>query len=201
MGVTERKERERLEKKKAILETAMEMYMKEGFENLSIRAIANRMEYSVGTIYLYYKDRAELINALMEEGFKKLVRAYESIKFDGTPLTDLRKIMLKYMEFGFKNPEYYELMFLMTKPPRTPRRQEDYPSGMASYKALADIVDNCIKAKLISYDKPDVASLHIWGFMHGLVSLHIKRRLLPQDDPEPAFLSRSIDRFIRAIKA
>jgi AcrR family transcriptional regulator len=201
MGISERKERERLEMKKAILETAIEMYLKEGFENLSIRAIASQMEYSVGTMYLYYKDKAALLNDLMEEGFKKLVRAYKRLKRVQNPLLNLKNISRKYLDFAFKNPEYYELMFIMTKPPEMDREQEKWESALTSYKIFNEIVHECVKSRSISYDDAGLASLHIWSFLHGLASLYIKNRLLAAGDPKSEALDHTIDGFFDAIKA
>jgi AcrR family transcriptional regulator len=201
MGISERKERERQEMKKAILETAIEMYLKEGFENLSIRAIANQMEYSVGTMYLYYKDKAALLNDLMEEGFKKLVRAYQRLKRVQDPLLNLKNISRKYLDFAFKNPEYYELMFIMTKPPEMDRERERWQSALTSYKIFNEIVQECVKSRSICYKDAGLASLHIWSFLHGLASLYIKKRLLAAGDPKSESLDRTIDVFFDAIKA
>jgi AcrR family transcriptional regulator len=201
MGISERKERERQEMKKAILETAIEMYLKEGFENLSIRAIANQMEYSVGTMYLYYKDKAALLNDLMEEGFKKLVRAYQRLKRVQDPLLNLKNISRKYLDFAFKNPEYYELMFIMTKPPEMDREQEKWQSALTSYKIFNEIVKECVESRSICYKDAGLASLHIWSFLHGLASLYIKKRLLAAGDPKSESLDRTIDGFFDAIKA
>ncbi|MBK7338149.1 MAG: helix-turn-helix transcriptional regulator [Saprospirales bacterium] len=61
MGINERKEREKVELRGLILKGAMEVFLEEGFENTSIRRIAERVEYSPGTIYVYFKDKDEIL--------------------------------------------------------------------------------------------------------------------------------------------
>lgn len=199
MGITERKQRERTQMKQAILKTATDMYLKQGFENLSIRAIANRMEYSVGTMYLYYKSKAELTNALMEEGYKKLIEAFATITPDLRPLYHLRQIMHKYLEFAFRNPEYYELMFIMTKPSGISMEEKDWQSGLASFDVLKNCVAKCIGEHLIKYEDNRIASLHIWSFLHGLASLYLKKHLIPVGKPDADFIKNSVDLFANAI--
>lgn len=200
MGVTERKEREKAEMKKAILRTATEMYLKEGFENLSIRAIANRMEYAVGTMYRYYKDRAELIQALMEEGFKKMIKAFNTVKQDQDSIARLEKIMLKYLDFAFKNPEYYELMLIISKPSGINVEEKSWENGLAAFQILIDSINDCIKHNQLKYTDAQTASLHIWSFLHGLVCLHLKKHLTPLGDPDQNFLENSTRQFVETIR-
>lgn len=200
MGVPERKQREKINMKKAILKTATEMYLKDGFENLSIRAIANHMEYSVGTMYIYYKDRAELINAITEEGYKKLLKILRTVKKEQDPLAFLEKIMRKYLEFAFINTEYYDLMFIMARTPGISGDVKDWGNSLLSFKILMDTVQYCIDHKTLKYDDATIASLHIWSFMHGLVSLYFKKHLLPLNNPDQAFIENSMSSFLDAIK-
>ena len=72
MGIIERKERDKQEMRLKILETAKQIFIEEGFEKASIRAIADRIEYSPATIYLYFKDKNELFFSVHETGFEKL---------------------------------------------------------------------------------------------------------------------------------
>ena len=72
MGISERKEREKQELRSKILEAANKMLAKEGYEKTSLRKIAKEVEYSVGTIYLYFKNKDELFFAIHEEGFNLL---------------------------------------------------------------------------------------------------------------------------------
>ncbi len=74
MGITERKEREKQEKRTLILEAATKMFLEDGFDKTSLRNIADKIEYSPATIYLYFKDKNELFYAIQEKGFELLLK-------------------------------------------------------------------------------------------------------------------------------
>ena len=76
MGVTERKERHKEDLKKDILTAAKELFTEKGFEATSIRAIAEKIEYSPATIYLYYKDKNEIVHALHQDGFQTVGKPF-----------------------------------------------------------------------------------------------------------------------------
>ena len=78
MGILERKEREREDMRRLILNAARELFLEQGYEKTSIRNIADVIEYSPATIYLYYKDKNELFFALHEEAFLKLMEELSS---------------------------------------------------------------------------------------------------------------------------
>ena len=73
MGIVERKEREKEDMRRLILNAARKLFLEQGYEKTSIRNIADAIEYSPATIYLYYKDKNELLFALHEEAFLKLM--------------------------------------------------------------------------------------------------------------------------------
>jgi AcrR family transcriptional regulator len=178
MGTAERKEREKLEMKKAILKTATEMFLKDGLDNTSIRGIAAKMEYSVGTMYLYFKDKAALMNELMEEGFARMLAAFGQIGRQEDPYLYLRLLMHKYVEFGLKNPEYYDLMFMKEKPYHMFLEPEKWPTAMRCFQMLQDAAAACIVHRSIRYPDADSASFQIWSFLHGMVALQIKHKIM-----------------------
>ena len=72
MGIAERKEKQKSDIKKMILEASMKLFVEEGFENVTIRKIADIIQYSPTTIYLYFKDKNEIFYSLHELGFQKM---------------------------------------------------------------------------------------------------------------------------------
>ena len=72
MGVKERQEREREAVSRAILDAARELFVAEGYHNVSIRKIAERIEYSPAAIYSYFPSKDDIFFALAEEGFRLL---------------------------------------------------------------------------------------------------------------------------------
>ena len=72
MGIKERQERDREAVRRAILDAARDLFVSEGYQNVSIRKIAERIEYSPAAIYGYFPSKDDIFFALAEEGFRLL---------------------------------------------------------------------------------------------------------------------------------
>src|SRR5215471_9648845 len=117
MGVKERRARQRRYLRQEILDAASELFVREGFENVSMRRIAEKIEYSPTTIYLYFKDKSELLEQVCAETFSRLVSKLSKIlEQPGEPLERLRRGLLAYVEFGLENPHHYRATFMMPIP-------------------------------------------------------------------------------------
>src|SRR5438034_1731042 len=101
---------------KMILEASMKLFVEQGFENVTIRKIADIIEYSPTTVYLYFKDKDEIFYHLHEQGFAKLTEINQTLLGIDNPLTRLYKMGENYLQFGLKNPEYYDIMFIQHGP-------------------------------------------------------------------------------------
>jgi len=113
MGVQERRQREKQGIREEILEAARTLFVKDGYENVSIRKIAERIEYSPGTIYLYFQDKAEILSQISEETFSRLERRLAAINRETgvDPLERLRRGLRAYIQFGLENPNHYAITF------------------------------------------------------------------------------------------
>ncbi len=177
MGIIERKERDKQEMRLKILETAQQIFIEEGFEKASIRAIADRIEYSPATIYLYFKDKNELFFAVHELGFEKLLEEMtKAIEGINDPVEELRQRGFAYMKFAFENPEMYDLMFIQNAPMDSMKESDSWTCGQLCLSLLFESIQRCIQANLIKINDVNIAAMSIWSFMHGLVSLKIRNR-------------------------
>ena len=180
MGIAERKERDKQEMYDKILHAATHMFLEEGYEKTSIRNIAEKIEYSPATIYLYFKDKDELFCAIHDLGFQKLLKEMEKVKKIKNPLKRLHEIGIIYIEFALNNPEYYDLMFIIRAPINAMKeKQGDDPCwqmGQTTFILLMETITECIEQKLIKTQDPVVASMYTWSSVHGLVSLKIRDR-------------------------
>jgi AcrR family transcriptional regulator len=193
MGITERKEREKEKMRKLILKTAMELFLKEGYATVSLRRIAKKIEYSPATIYLYFKDKNEILYALHNEGFEELFRRQQAI----TPIKDLRKRLRKhgeiYLDFAFEHPEYYNLMFIMRGPAKKIVESEQWQVGIRSYDLLKKDVQECMKAGILKNVDLDVATFALWSVVHGIASLILRNRCpMLNHDELPAVAKRAV---------
>ncbi len=199
MGTLERKEREKLEMRNVILKAATEMFLKDGFERTSIRGIAEKIEYSIGAIYIYFKDKTELLNALMEQGFQKLTLVFKKMTKDEDPVVRLKQLGHAYVNFGLKNKEYYDLMFIMKKPMEM-AEDKKWSSGMNAFNFLSETVKACMDNNRLRFKDHYAASLAIWGFVHGLVALYTRKRLIMFDQKRiERDIYNAVDNFVDAI--
>src|SRR5215204_5258353 len=113
MGTRERQEREREIVRRAIVDAARELFVAEGFGKVSMRKIAERIEYSAAAIYSYFPGKDDIFFALAEEGFRLLADAgIAAVKAEMDPLARLRRGLWAFYEFSKTHPEYFELMFV-----------------------------------------------------------------------------------------
>src|SRR5256714_12680489 len=113
MGIKERQERDREAVGRSILDAARELFVSEGYQNVSIRKIADRIEYSPAAIYSYFPAKDDIFFALAEEGFRILAdQALASSQGVADPLDRLRRGLLGFYAFSKSHPEYFGLMFL-----------------------------------------------------------------------------------------
>ena len=178
MGITERKEKQKTEIRKQILDASIKLFVDEGFENVTIRKIADIIQYSPTTIYLYFKDKNEIFFQLHELGFQNMTALNQNLANIKNPLTRLYKMGENYIEFGLTNPEFYDIMFILRAPMQTLENMEncDWKNGEAALHTLMTIVEECMKKGFIKKGNTQAVSMAIWGMVHGLVSLQIRER-------------------------
>src|SRR5258708_13353009 len=124
MGLQERREREKKELRQEILDAARDLFVREGFENVSMRKIAEKIEYSPTTIYLYFQDKADLLDCICEETFARLIKKQSVLdQTIADPLDRLRKNLRGYIEFGFKPPNHYKVAVMMSPPSDSPPKR------------------------------------------------------------------------------
>jgi AcrR family transcriptional regulator len=177
MGVLERREREKQELRQQILDAAREMFATVGYEATTMRKIAEAIEYSPTSIYLYFRDKEELLREICHNDFVALATAFNQLAQIEDPLERLRQVGMAYIEFGLKYPNQYRFMF-MTPLPRctTPEKQEAIGNPeVDAYAFLKQVVGACIEAGLFrdEFSDVDLVSQILWSGVHGLVSLEI----------------------------
>lgn len=182
MGVKERRARQKKFLRQEILDAASELFVRDGYENVSMRRIADRIEYSPTTIYLYFKDKADLLESVCRETFSRLVKKLSKIlEQPGDPVECLKKGLIAYIEFGLENPDHYRATFMMPIPEGLSEKklhQEDSP-GMQAFSFLRrGISDSIERGKMPKLDV-ELASQTLWAGIHGITSLLITHSAFP----------------------
>jgi AcrR family transcriptional regulator len=203
MGITERKEKEKKKMRELILETAKNLFLEEGFAKVTIRRIAENIEYSPATIYLYFKDKNEILWALHAEGFEKFYKQQQTILSIKDPWKRLRKHGEVYLSFAMKNREYYDLMFIMRGPMKEMKElkgEKEWEIGMRSFEFLKENIRVCMEAGYLPRADLDVAAFAIWSFTHGIASLVIRDRTCHfPDEHMPSIIKGALDFIVGSI--
>lgn len=186
MTIAERKEREKIELKELILLKAKELVDKEGYDALSIRRIAAAAEYSPATIYLYFKDKDEILHELMEMGFNLMTQNMQDAFSETDAKIRVFKIGLAYTKFGIENPEWYHIMFQSEKPMNHLEKcKQEWCEGIQLFDFLTKSCEEIIATNQRIKFPAKILALHLWSVTHGIVSLIHSQRLdiLEGDDP------------------
>jgi AcrR family transcriptional regulator len=183
LGPRERRDREREEVRTRILDAARELFLTEGYESVTMRRVADRIEYSPTAIYFHFRDKDTLIRELCDTDFRALAQQFTAIAEIADPVEQLRRTGLAYFDFATNYPNHYRLMFMTPHPPMDPESmsiaqgdpQED------AYAFLRNVVAACVAAGLVREELADaeLMSQTMWAGVHGVVSLQIAK----SDDP------------------
>ena len=176
MSVLERREREKQALRQEILSAARELFANEGYESVSMRKIAEKIEYSPTTIYLYFRDKQEVVQEICRETFALLTkRLDEVLAAPGDPVERLKTGLRAYVEFGLEHPDHYRVSLMMpcTDCEEAPREKFEESEGAEAFKCLTRSVSECVQAGRIANSDILAVSQVLWVSIHGLVSLLI----------------------------
>jgi len=182
MGVQERRAREKQELRQEILTAARDLFVREGFENVSMRKIAEKIEYSPTTIYLYFQDKADLLDCICEETLLRLHERLTAIREAyPEPIEKMSRGLHAYIEFGVEHPNDYRVSFMMDFKEfvETGRNVRCHEMGQKVFEAFRADVSECVAAGVFAPRDIDAVSQAIWMAIHGAVALLITRSHFP----------------------
>ena len=174
MGVKERRTREKEQLRHQILSAARELFVNEGYENVSMRKIADKIEYSPTTIYLYFKDKADLLDSVCKETLLSLLNTLELLKKDKSdPVEVLRKSGKAYVEFGLKYPQDYKLTFVVRPQFQKGLGLQEGSVGERVFDYLRAMVSECIRQERFRQVDVEITGQTLWSAVHGVTLLLI----------------------------
>lgn len=185
-----------------IIGAAVTMFLEEGYEKTSIRNIAEKIEYSPATIYLYYKDKDELLYDVQKQAFDQLDELFRKKITAEDSFERLAQLCHSYVWFGINNPEMYDLMFII-KAPMNAVNDKEWHNGEHALNSLISCVVGCIEEKRIRFTDPRMAALSIWSMGHGLISLNIRCRIKEEligDMAMETMINNCISEYLEIIK-
>lgn len=171
MGTVERREREREEVRKKILDAARDLFASEGYDKVTMRGIAEAIEYSPTTIYNHFRDKANLVNALCEEDFSRLLGLLQKQQPPDDPLDWIRQMGGAYARFGLENPNHYRFMFMTPTEFKAGHEHELSTSGQQAFGLLRLAVQKAIERGRFRPENATTMAQVLWAGLHGAVAL------------------------------
>ena len=205
MGIKERQERDRAAVRRAILDAARDLFVAEGYQNVSIRKIAERIEYSPAAIYSYFPSKDDIFFALADEGFHLLGGAQEPERQAHlrslAPLDRVRAIFWRLYEFSRQHPQYFALMFVDRSVPRISREYERFRFAREMKQHIIAEIAACIDAgDLPSTVDPRAAMRALSAGLVGVAVMRLSERIAADEDADK-IAANALDVTIAGLKS
>ena len=179
MATRNRQESGKESLRQEIMDAARELFVAQGYQSVSMRKIADKIGYSPTTIYLYFKDKTDLLHQICEQTFARLAQNIGAIqRLSDNPLEKLRSGMREYIHFGLKHPSQYEIIFITPLPQSLGQKYEE-TNGEIAFDTMRDVIAECASAKLLKSSDVELVSQTLWAGIHGVTSLLIKHDAFP----------------------
>jgi AcrR family transcriptional regulator len=199
MGLQERRTEQRREQRQAlrerILDVSREIVKREGFASLSMRKLAEAIDYSPAALYLHFRSRGDIARALRLEGHARLREAFVAHATIADPAARLNAMARAYVEFGLAEPETYRLMFMEPAGPTDGANEanQTVEPGMATLSLIADaFVELRAADRLPPHAAPRACAEGLWANLHGIVALKLNGAALPET-PAATLVELSLD--------
>lgn len=202
MGVAERREREKQELRALILGAAKKLFVTKGIEHTTIRNIAEAIDYSVGTVYVYFADKNAIFHALHTQGFNELGQQLQVLMAVEDPMQRVKALGRVYINFAKTNTDMYNLMFSLPAPIDYLEKEdaEEWKEGVLAFNVLQSTLADCIKKGHFKGHQLEPLTYLFWGAVHGMCALYISERAkgVNMDDPD-TIVERGYESFLKMI--
>ena len=174
MTVTERQQRDRAHRRQAIITAARQLAEAEGWDAVTIRRLADRIEYSQPVLYGHFAGKGDIIEAVAVEGFTELRLILRNAREAAdSPGAALRELAGAYVGFALEHPALYDAMFTLNT--ELPFGRAEAPRELQA--AFAELVEAV--TPLAGERDPDTLAEVAWSALHGVATLTRAHRLRP----------------------
>jgi len=199
MGIVERKIRQKEETKTAILQAAWDIVTTEGWQTLSIRKIADAIEYSVQVVYSHFENKEAILLEFTKEGYRLLThRLEEARQAHIKPSKQLEAMAQAYWNFAFEQKEYYQIMFGLGIPAC------ETANKIIDLKLMGNVIASTIHAAIETGNNKHVdqkLKFHTyWSILHGLVSMQLMNRNEMSNEEKLMILKDAVGGFIKTLE-
>lgn len=176
MSIAKRKEQEKIEMHKRILDSARKIFLEKGYEQTSIRNIASEINYSPGSIYFYFKDKNEIFHELHKEGFRLFLSQMKALDIIEDPYERYKALGLVFIRFAQNHTDYYNLMFLVSETGKS-SVGEGFQIAQESIEHLSGVIKQCQDKGRFQGLNNKYLTLMTLSLVHGICSLYCKDRM------------------------
>jgi AcrR family transcriptional regulator len=199
MGIQERKIRQKQQIKDSILDASWQLVKCDGWQALSIRKIAEAIEYSVPVIYDHFQNKEAILLEFTKTGFRLLNEALKTAADrNELPAEKIRLMAFTYWEFAFAHKEYYQLMYGLGMPGCETVRQ------IEELKTFTSLILEPIKKLIASGNCPETdpyLKLHtFWSMLHGLISINMMSKEVKEEEMNQLILKDFVNSFVGSMK-
>ncbi len=200
MGIAERKLRQKEEMRTAILEAAWQLVLADGWQSLSIRKIAEAIEYSVPVIYHHFENKDAILLEFTRQGFQQLTQEVEeACQKESDVASQLEAMAQAYWNFAFNHQEYYQLMFGLGIPTC------ETVNRVAEMKSFSHMVVEVLRRAIARSSHPEVdpwLKFHTyWSILHGLVSIQMISKQAIVDPRNQPVLQDAVSGFVKLLQS
>jgi len=195
----DRRENERKELHRLILDAAAELFAQGGYEGFSLRRVAEHIGYSPGAIYRYFDDKDDLLFNVADEGFKRFQSAQRAAALSSDDLAhSLRAMAAAYVAFGREYPNHYRLMFMERPDLLFQSHQDQAVEWLNALSEYQVIFAAAVQAGVLRQGDSAVMSDTWWAMLHGIVALSITMNFLFDEARTEHLLQTALEMFFRA---
>jgi AcrR family transcriptional regulator len=199
MGIIERRQRQKLEIREAIMAASWELVEAEGWQALSIRKIADAIEYSIPVIYDHFDNKEAILLEFTKRGFRLLnEQLIEASRQFENPQEQIESIAFAYWNFAFSNKEYYQLMYGLGLPGCEMANQIIELKNFT--QLVTDPITRLIEESQFLEIDPFLKFYAFWSMLHGLISINMMAKDNEREERNLLVLKDFIKGFIRGIK-
>ena len=188
-----RRERDKQRMRERVLDAARELFATYGYEAVTMRKIAERIEYTTTMIYQHFPDKETLIREIVAHDFQSFGQEFRRCAEIADPIARILAMAKVFVDFGVRHPNHYRLMFM--SPPSSDVKREDLAAPHSDpaqdvYTFFKAAIEEAMRKGLLrpELDDPELLVQSLWSGMHGVVSLHIAK------GKDPSIEWRNLDR-------
>ena len=161
------------------------MFLNEGYANVSMRKIAEQIEYSPGAIYSYFASKEDIFFALAEEGLQIVRTHCAAADHANSPLERMRESLWRFYTFSKEQPEYFSLIFVDSAVPRISRDWERFSSMRELRAEIEQDIQQCIDQGVFpGIESPGAIFRILWTAAYGAAVFRLSHRLAPGEDSD-----------------